>query len=183
MSKKKKTIEILKGRELLRVNSLHKPISEKNRRARMSIATLFFFIVTVYFYWTNRSRLDLLLPLLGILIILYGAVLFMTSYWSGVLGQPLIITDKGIAGPHVAESWDEIESYRWENFNGATKIFGPTVFSTCDGVCLRIKNKGIFPRTLDGHGHTMFAQFLIFFSPEQIATAESILKQHGIKKA
>jgi hypothetical protein len=136
----------------------------------------------VYFFWME-SRIDLLLPLWGILIMLYSAVLFVTYFWSGTLGQLLIITDKGIAGPHVAELWEDIDCYSWENYKGATKIFGPTVFSACEGVCLRIKNKGIFPRTLDGHGHSMLAQFLIFFSPEQIAAAENIFNQHGIKKA
>ena len=183
MSKKKKTIEILKGRELLRVNSLQKPVSKKNKRARMIIVTLFFIIIMVYFLWIDSSHLDLLLASWGILIMLYGAVLFVTFFWSEVLGQPLIITDKGIAGPHVAELWEDIECYSWETFKGAAEILGPTIVSTCEGVCLRIKNKGVFPRTLDGHGHTMFAQFLIFFSPEQIAAAESIFNQHGINKA
>ncbi len=183
MSIKKKSIEIIKTRELLRVNSLHKPISNRNKSARIIIASLFFLIIMSFFLWTNHSRLDLLLPIWGMLIVLYGTVLFVISIWSNKLGQPLIITESGIVGPNVAEFWEDIECYSWENFTGASKIFGPKVFTACEGICLKIKNKGIFPRTLDGHGHTKFAQYLIFFSPEQIAAAEEIFNLHGVKKA
>ena len=99
------------------------------------------------------------------------------------MGNPLIITERGIvASPVVAELWEDIENYIWEEFKGLTKIPGPTVLSMCEGVCLRINNKGIFQRNFE-HGHTIFGTYLIFFSPEQVTAAENIFNQHGIKKA
>lgn len=183
MSKKEKTLEILKGREILRVDSLQRTVPKKNLSERMVIATVFFIVVMVYFYWINRGPLDLLLIWWGITIMLYVTVVWITVYFSSKLGKPLIITEMGIAGPNLAELWHDIESYRWESFEGAKKILGPTVLSACGGICLKIKNKGIFPRTIDGYGHSMLAQYLIFFSPEQIALAEHIFDQKGIKKS
>ena len=115
---------------------------------------------------------------------LYLLVIFLTFFLGSAKENALIITDKGLAfWPIVAEKWEDIESYSWEEFKGINRVPGPTVFSSCEGVTLRILINGLFQRCLESRtSHSIFATYLIFFSPEQMATAEGILKQHGIKK-
>ena len=178
------SIEILEGRELLKVNSLHRPISDKKRKVLFYVVTTLYVLGFVFAKWTSPDVSGTMLAWGFVLTTLYGLSLFLIYLFSRTKGKPLIITERGITYyPLVAEKWTDIESYSWESFKGLSRIPGPTLLSFSEGVCLRIMNKGIIQRNIDiKSGHSIFATFLIFFTPEQIALADAILGQHGIKK-
>jgi hypothetical protein len=183
MFNRNKCNEILKGRELLRVNSLRKPISPKKRKIVIAVITFLYLIGLIFGRLINPDRLDQMLVWSLILTILYGTSILYFLF-GGAMGEPLIITEKGVACyPGVVEIWSDLESYSWETFSGLSKVPGPTLFSWTEGISLRLINKGLIQRNLDiRSGHTLLTQYLIFFSRDEIATADAIFSQHGIVK-
>lgn len=185
MLNRSKTNDILKGEVLLRVHSLQKPVSKRSRRIVLVIATLLYVLSWIYSAFVTAEAPKLLkftIPI--VLTLIYVVVIPVTLILSSAKENALIITARGLAyWPIVAEKWEDIAGYSWEEFRGLRRIPGPTVFSSCDGTTLRIINKGFFQRCLENRtDHSIFATYLILFSPEQIATAEGILKQHGIQR-
>ncbi len=73
-----------------------------------------------------------------------------------------------------------MESYGWEEFKGLSKIsFNPKE----EGKSLYVINKGTFQRNLETWtGHTMLAQYGIYFNAEEIKKIEGIFNKHGLKK-
>ena len=184
MLNRTKTKEILKGSELLKVASLQKPILIKSRKVLLSIVTTIYVLSLGYgVYITKDEPQNIQLYLLVGLTMLYAMVFYLTFVLRSAKENALIITENGIAyWPIVAEKWEDIESYTWEEFKGLRRVPGPTALSSCEGTTLRLINKGFFQRCLEGRtGHSIFATYLIFFSPEQIATTDDIIKQHGIQ--
>ena len=185
MFNRSKTNDILKGVELLRVPSLQKPISRKKRKAVLAVLTLLYPAFLVYgFSITKDAPQSIKLFWLVAPTILYFLGIAITFILGNATTNALIITERGLAyWPIVAEKWEDIESYSWEEFKGLTRIPGPTVFSSCEGITLRIIHKGFSQRCLEGRtSHSIFATYLILFSPDQMAAAEVVLKQHGIRK-
>jgi hypothetical protein len=183
MFRKEKCDQILQGRELLRINSLRKSIPAKKRNAAIAIITCLYIIGLIFGKFINPDRTDQMLVWSLILTILYGTSILYFLF-GGPMGQPLIITEKGLSCfPAVVETWNDLESYSWETFSGLSKVPGPTLFSWTEGVCLRLINKGMIQRNLDVRsGHSILATYLIFFNPDEIATADVIFSQHGLVK-
>jgi hypothetical protein len=173
--------EIIGGKELLCVASLHHQLSKSTRNYLVLIATVVCLAGLLYGYWTRVDVKNYMLFWSILIAAVYGLILIFI-FISTLRGYPLIITDKGIAVPMlVAEFWSDIESYSWEKFYGANRMLGPTIFSTREGTTLKLKTKGMLPRTQQG-GHSILSTYLIFFSPEQIEAAEKIFNEHGIRK-
>jgi len=151
----------------------------------MLAATVILVLGMAYGFWVSRVIYGLaLVTWTVVLTLLYGLVILMIFYSSKAKGNPLIFTERGIAlHPVVAELWEDIESYSWEEFKGINRVPGPTVLSLREGFCLKIINKGILQRCLEAKSrHSIFGTYLVFFSPEQMVAAESIINQYGIKK-
>ncbi len=184
MFTRKKFKEILDARVLLTVESLHKPISVRKRKVLVYLVTVIYILGLVLAGQTKSDIRGNFLVLGFILTILYVLALVLIFWFGQTMGKALIITERGLAFyPVAAEKWDDIESYSWQEFKGISRLPGPTVFSSREGVCLRIFNKGIFQRSLESRsGNSIFATYLIFFSPEKIALAEQIFHQHGLKR-
>jgi len=185
MLNRSKTNDILKGVELLRVPSLQKPISKKKRKAVIAVTTLLYAAFLVYgFFITKDAPQSIKFSWLVVLTILYFLGIVITFILGSSTENALILTERGIAyWPIVAEHWEDIERYSWEEFKGINRVPGPTVFSSREGITLKLITKGIFQRCLESKtGHSIFATYLIFFSPEQIAAAEVVFEQHGIRK-
>ena len=168
----------------MKVYSHLRPISDKTRKVLFVVVTALYILGFVFATWTSPDISGMMLAWGTILTILYGASIFLVFLFGHTKGRPLIITDRGITYyPLMAEKWADSESYSWETFKGLSRIPGPTLFSLSEGVTLRLTNKGLIPRNIDiKSGHSLLAQLLIFFTPEQIAIADSILEQHGIRK-
>jgi uncharacterized membrane protein YhdT len=186
MLNRSKINDILKGAVLLKVDSLQKPLSKNNRKITLGVATLVYVFGWIYsaFITADAPRLiKFSIPI--ILTLLYIMVVPVLFLLSRAKENSLTITERGLAfWPIVAEKWEDIESYSWEEFKGINRVPGPTVFSSCEGVTLRIIIKGLLQRCLENRtSHSIFATYLIFFSPDQIAATEAIMNQHGIKKA
>jgi len=140
-------------------------------------------IYAFWFHWELQSQL--LFLLLMIFTLLYGCLVALLVFYVGNRGNPLVFTDKGVVLPFVAGSyWGEIESYSWEEYSGIRKVPGPTVLSFSEGTCLNIKPKGsiLFSRWINGHGGSVMAIYLIFFSKEQIAQTEAIFCEYAVQK-
>jgi hypothetical protein len=187
-----KFTEILDARELLKVESLHKSLPARKRKILIYLASVIYILGLVYAIQINSDIQGGFLSSGFTLTILYVIALLLIFWYAQTVG-PLIITERGIAFyPIAAEKWDDIEGYKWEEFKGyswrdvkgMSRLPGPlTVFSSHEGICLRIINKGIIQRSLDGRsGKSIFATYLTFFSPEQIALAQEIFSQHGLKR-
>jgi hypothetical protein len=168
----------------LKVDSLHRPISNRKRKVLFYVVTAVYILGFVFAKWTSPDVSGMMLTWGFMLTILYATSIFLIFLFGRIRGRPLIITDRGITYyPLVAERWADIESYSWETFKGLSRIPGPTLFSLSEGVTLRLMNKGIIPRNINIHsGHSTLAMFLVFFTSEQIEITDSILEQHGIRK-
>lgn len=169
--KRKALQRVLAGNELLRVKSTYKPIPVLFIRTLIVILTIAyifpFFLFrdeTIWIVWIASSSL---------LYVLLLAVVFKISY----RGAPLLITDYGVAvDPYLVETWEDIDSYGWE-------AFGKKEETRKQKVTLGILNKGLAQRNLENWtGHSMLAQYGIFFTSEQIKQAEDIFNKYGIPK-
>lgn len=188
MTNRAKMNEILAGRELLRIESLHKPLTKENKNRNLFTITLIYVMGLAYsfwFHWSEKSPLIFLLPL--ILTVLYGTVVAVSFLYTNNRGNALIFTDRGIVLPFVAANfWQEIQAYEWEDFTGWNKVPGPTVFSMAEGTSVRLNLDGAMgwfcTRWRDGRGGNILATYLIFFSPEEIAKAEAIFADHVIER-
>ena len=187
MLNKTKNNEILKAKELLRVDTVFQKMPNSRKKVAMFVISVIFVVSIIYFAWINKSSSmpkGFSIGIFLILALLYGLVLIVVSFLNKTRGNPLVFTTRGIVMyPLVSEYWEDIEDYQWEEFTGIKRLPGPTLFSTSTGTCLRLINKGFFQRNLENHtGHSIFATWGIFFSPDQIIIAEKIFQEHGIKK-
>ena len=186
ISCRSKTKAVLSGKELLRIKSLHKQIPQERINQSFLLFTAVYMFgtgYTIWFFWDENTPLTYLMPILSTM--LYGCLIAVLLVHIRNRGAPLIFTDKGIVLPHLAaNSWDEIESYEWEEFRGWGKIPGPTVFSMAEGTCLRINLKCplLFSRWIGQYGRNAMTTYLIFFSPEQMLTAETIFGEYAVQK-
>ena len=171
---------ILDASELLRVDSIHKSMSPTKRKVLIYLVSLFYILGLIF---AKQTDFDILGGFLGqgfTLSILYALSLISIMWIHQTRGKPLIITERGVVFyPIVAEKWEEIEYYSWQKM----KRDWSNVFLSEEGVCLKLINEGIFQRSLDSRsGNSIFAKYLIFFSPQQIALADQIFRQHGLKR-
>ncbi|HDK81750.1 MAG TPA: hypothetical protein ENH31_04175 [Nitrospirae bacterium] len=97
--------------------------------------------------------------------------------------QPLIFTDKGIAGAlYIAEEWGDLESYGWEKFKGYKRI---PLAPKENPICLYLINKGgdLRQRNIETWtGHTQLVNFGYFFNSKQIQSADEIFERFRINK-
>ncbi|TAN43612.1 MAG: hypothetical protein EPN25_00015 [Nitrospirae bacterium] len=183
MVNENKIKSILKERELLKVNSLNKAVAPESRKSLLILASGVYIIGLAYGLWISTDINNLMVMWSITLTLLYGFSIFIIIFLTTAKGSPLIITEKGIVcRPIVAEFWEDIESYNWEEFKGGTCMPGSTLFSIGEGISLKLKTKGLLPRT-QLQGRTIFGTYLIFFSPEQMAITENIFDQQGINKS
>lgn len=170
--KQKKVRDILSAEELLRIEPLDVSLPKPLKFILIGLLSL------GYVYVLSRNYDDILL-ILGVsfayVVILIAIVLL------GKRSSPLIFTVRGIVKyPYLAEFWEDIDEYGWETFRGITKV---PFSSQREGTCLYILNKGTFQRNVETWtGHTMLAQYGIFFTPEQIQETEKIFQRFDIKK-
>lgn len=138
-------------------------------------------LYSLWFYW-GQSPLIFLLP--AMITALYCICLILFFSFTSNKGNPLIFTEKGIVLPYItANYWNEIESYRWEDYTGWNKVPGPRVFSTSGGITLHVNLRGtmeLFSGWRAVRAGNILATYLIFFSPEQIEQVESVFLEFGV---
>lgn len=187
MTNRTKVKEVLSGRELLRVESLHKQLPKLELRRKIVSLTVVYVLGIAYSVWYFWGYFVPLLCLFLFASMVCGLVIAVLVGYIANRGNPLIFTDKGISLPYTAASfWSEIGSYEWEEFKGINKVPGPTVFSAAKGTCLRIHLKDMvsvmFSQWTNNRGGNIMAINLVFFTTEQITKAETIFTEHAISK-
>lgn len=182
MFKRTKIKQISSAKELLRVDSINTKISKTARVLLVSLVSCIFLLLFTggLFLVVKDAPLNIKMAWAFMILLIYiVTLLFVTRIITR--SAPLIITERGfVIGSYSAEFWEDIEEYGWETFKGWGKIsFSPHRA----GICLYIKNKGYSQRNLENWtGHSMLAQYGIFFTPEQIAETDKIFQQHGIPR-
>ena len=172
--KKQKIREILIGNELLRIESIHRKVPKWIRYTALLIISIGYILALLI--RLNEEELWLWVSAISVLYVLILLVIIrMTNE-----GNLFIVTEKGIVvDPYLAELWEDIEGYGWETFKGLNRIS----LSAKERTCLLVVNKGRFQRNHENiSNHSMLAQHGIFFNSEQIAKAEVIFGQFGIRK-
>lgn len=187
MTNQGKIKDVLAGKELLRINSQHKQLPNQKKKWRLVAISITYglgMLFSLWFYW-GESPLIYLTP--AIITALYCFCLILFFSFTSNKGNPLIFTEKGIVLPNItANYWNEIESYGWEDYTGWNKVPGPRVFSASGGITLHVNLSGTMAELFSGwratRGGNILATYLIFFSPEQIAQAESVFSEFGVQR-
>lgn len=185
MTNRMKIKEVLSGRELLRIESLHKQLPKAELRRKIASLSVVYVLGTGYCLWTFWGEFIPLVCLILLASTIYAVMVAVLIVHIGNRGNPLIFTDKGIVLPNIiANCWSEIESYEWEDFKGRNKVPGPSVFSFSEGTCLSINLRGamsvLCSRWRDNKGGNVLATYLIFFSAEQVVKAEAIISEYDV---
>jgi len=187
MTNQEKIEDVLAGKELLRVDSLHKQLPKKSKKIIFVVITSMYGLGMLYsllLYW-GQSPLIYLIP--AMITACYCISLILYVSFTSNKGNPLIFTQKGIVLPNItATYWNEIESYGWEDYTGWNKVPGPRVLSTSGGITLHVNLREAMKELVSGwravRGGNILATYLIFFSPEQIEQVEGIFSEFGIQR-
>ena len=151
----------------------------------MNVYLSYFLIILASFGYIFFIKLpqnkEMLFIWVAIISMLFGLILAVIYRFSKGRGNPLIFTERGIViDPLLVETWEDIETFRWEKFQGLTRI---SFSSKGEGMCLQIVNKGVIQRNIETWtGHTMMAQYGIFFTKEQMKETEIIFQKYGISR-
>lgn len=182
MLKRNKSKEILSAKELLRIDSINIRISKTTRGILILLASFIYLFLLIFGLLSVATGAPLIIKLSWVFLISLVFIIMLLIITKIIIrSSPLRMTERGIIiDPYLVELWEDIDSYGWETFKGLSKM---SFSSKGEGTCLYILNKGTFQRNVETWtGHTMLAQYGIFFTPEQIQETEKIFQRFGIKK-
>lgn len=190
MLKSKKIREIRSEPELLRINSRYKKMTDFSKKLFIAfILILFIAYLSICMVFLKEKGGSEQIAFISLTAILLAIALFVFYTTNRRKGSPLIITEKGVfAEPGIAEFWEDIESYAWEEYMGA---LNKTDFSANDyRISLLIYTKNFWntnieakaPRTLSFRDHSMLSQYGVFFTPDEVEETNKIFQSFGIKR-
>ena len=116
MLKKKKIQEIQSAPELLRINSRYKKMTDSSKKLFIAlILVLFVAYLSICMVFLKEKGGSEQIAFISLTAVLLAIALFVFYTTNRRKGSPFIITEKGLfAEPGIAEYWEDIESYAWE---------------------------------------------------------------------
>jgi len=172
---KLKIEEIRLSPELLTIHSRYTGGAGLEKFILILIVSLLLVFYKDIIYIIKDKEQDEQLVLVSIVVLFLTAFFFTLYKMNRNSRKFLIVTEKGLfIEPDFAESWKDIDEYRWIASSEAKKdIFTGQKAETS---LMLSDNKGTWPKTFD------LMSYGIYFTPDQIQQVDNICQRWGIKK-